>query len=332
MHTNPLMTFYNEGPYLSVPASISISVAGEDSVLVLGKSVPLSLVYGDKHDDDTTLITVFKSLSPEYVKDTTASFVLNKTSKVVNINFDKTWMDEFVQRDAYTNGVVTSQEIKFQMSITDSQQKSTTKIIAFNVTHDSKWDSDGNSDKINDGIRTQILTRAGGDAGTQPEMCYSAKRDGWSTSRFHALCDDKGPLLNILKRSGSDRIFGGYTPVSVSSTCRYQYVNTIGDVKPGEDGSDRAWMFHVKDATPDTLEIAYTKSSVAMYSCSRYFMTWGTGHDFTCQANGCYCNIGYAYRTAADNRPALEWCTGTYRFNANADVFDFYEVYVVNAK
>ena len=27
------------------------------------------------------------------------------------------------------------------------------------------------------------------------QMCYSAKRDGYSSYKFHELCDNKGPLF-----------------------------------------------------------------------------------------------------------------------------------------
>jgi len=315
-----LIQYYNAAPVISTLAMNYVTVAGKTSVLQNDQqTVPFQFEYGDYFDDDEKLEVSFTSLTTNL-----ESFKLDKDTKIGRVAFDKDWMTQFITGDDEDATALAT----FNMSITDSHGGVTTMTINFNMTLRAySWNEDGSSKLLNEGVRTEILTRAGGDGGTQLEMCFSLKRDGWNAERFHSLCDGKGPLLNILKRSGSDRIFGGYTPVSSSATCRYQYINTIGDVQPGEDGSDRAWMFHIKDATPDTLEIAYTKSRTAIYSCGRYFMTWGTGHDFTCQASRCYCNIGSAYRTTTDNRPPQEWCTGTYSFTANENAFDFYEVY-----
>ena len=43
-------------------------------------------------------------------------------------------------------------------------------------------------------------------------LIYQASRDGWASSRFHALCDNKGPSVTVVK-SGNN-IFGGYTEQS----------------------------------------------------------------------------------------------------------------------
>ena len=41
------------------------------------------------------------------------------------------------------------------------------------------------------------------------KLCWRASRDGWSSSRFHSLCDEKGPTVTIVKVG--KYIFGGYT-------------------------------------------------------------------------------------------------------------------------
>ena len=43
-------------------------------------------------------------------------------------------------------------------------------------------------------------------------LIYRASRDGWSSSTFHALCDNKGPTVTVVK--SGDNIFGGYTEQS----------------------------------------------------------------------------------------------------------------------
>ena len=44
------------------------------------------------------------------------------------------------------------------------------------------------------------------------KLCWRASRDGWSSSRFHSLCDEKGPTVTIVKVG--KYIFGGYTSLS----------------------------------------------------------------------------------------------------------------------
>ena len=43
-------------------------------------------------------------------------------------------------------------------------------------------------------------------------LLYRASRDGWVASKFHAICDHRGPTVTVV-RSG-DYIFGGYTEES----------------------------------------------------------------------------------------------------------------------
>ena len=44
------------------------------------------------------------------------------------------------------------------------------------------------------------------------KLCWRASRDGWGSSRFHSLCDEKGPTVTIVKVG--KYIFGGYTSLS----------------------------------------------------------------------------------------------------------------------
>ena len=46
------------------------------------------------------------------------------------------------------------------------------------------------------------------------KLCWRTSRDGWSSSRFHSLCDEKGPTVTIVKVG--KYIFGGYTSLSWS--------------------------------------------------------------------------------------------------------------------
>ncbi|GBC18851.2 BTB/POZ protein [Rhizophagus irregularis DAOM 181602=DAOM 197198] len=42
------------------------------------------------------------------------------------------------------------------------------------------------------------------------ELLYSATRDGFETTKFHELCDDKGPTLIVAKVKDTGRLIGGY--------------------------------------------------------------------------------------------------------------------------
>ena len=44
------------------------------------------------------------------------------------------------------------------------------------------------------------------------KLCWRASRDGWDNSRFHSLCEEKGPTVTIVKVG--KYIFGGYTSLS----------------------------------------------------------------------------------------------------------------------
>ena len=46
------------------------------------------------------------------------------------------------------------------------------------------------------------------------KLCWRVSRDGWDSSRFHSLCDEKGPTITIVKVG--KYIFGGYTSLSWS--------------------------------------------------------------------------------------------------------------------
>ena len=43
-------------------------------------------------------------------------------------------------------------------------------------------------------------------------LFYRASRYGWHSSKFHALCDEKGPTVTVVKNGNN--IFGGYTEMS----------------------------------------------------------------------------------------------------------------------
>jgi hypothetical protein len=45
------------------------------------------------------------------------------------------------------------------------------------------------------------------------QLLFRATRDGFDNSKFHSLCDDKGPLLIIIKTQ-KDLLIGGFCSIS----------------------------------------------------------------------------------------------------------------------
>ncbi len=42
------------------------------------------------------------------------------------------------------------------------------------------------------------------------ELLYRGTRDTFESSKFHSICDDKGPMISLIKCE-NDRVFGGYS-------------------------------------------------------------------------------------------------------------------------
>ena len=51
-------------------------------------------------------------------------------------------------------------------------------------------------------------------------LLFRGSTHGYSASRFHQLCDDKGPTITIIK-SKANRVFGGFTQQSWDSKTRW---------------------------------------------------------------------------------------------------------------
>ena len=48
------------------------------------------------------------------------------------------------------------------------------------------------------------------------ELLYNAKIDGWTASKFHELCDGRGPSVTLLRVSSNNHWIGGFTSKSWS--------------------------------------------------------------------------------------------------------------------
>ncbi|GES89061.1 BTB/POZ protein [Rhizophagus clarus] len=73
-------------------------------------------------------------------------------------------------------------------------------------------------------------------------LLYRASRDGFEATRFHELCDNKGPTIMISKLKENDQLIGGYNPLSWQPYSDYK--NDIG-----------TWQH-----TPDSFLFSFTKN------------------------------------------------------------------------
>jgi len=53
----------------------------------------------------------------------------------------------------------------------------------------------------------------------QVKRIYLASENGWGYEDFHKFCDNKGPILIVMK--AKDRIFGGFSSLGWDSTSGY---------------------------------------------------------------------------------------------------------------
>jgi hypothetical protein len=52
-------------------------------------------------------------------------------------------------------------------------------------------------------------------------LLYSGSTHGWDPSKFHELCDEKGPTITVMK-SKAARVFGGFTMQSWDSKTKWK--------------------------------------------------------------------------------------------------------------
>ena len=53
------------------------------------------------------------------------------------------------------------------------------------------------------------------------KLLYRAKRDGFTGTKFHELCNGKGATLTICKSKNYEHLFGGYADIPWESSNRW---------------------------------------------------------------------------------------------------------------
>jgi hypothetical protein len=84
------------------------------------------------------------------------------------------------------------------------------------------------------------------------KLLYRASRDGWQSTDFHRLCDEKGPTVVIVKVSNG-RLCGGYCSIGWKSSVEWQndnksFVFSLDSLKK-YNGSQQGHKGHVYSHT-----------------------------------------------------------------------------------
>jgi hypothetical protein len=129
-----------------------------------------------------------------------------------------------------------------------------------------------------------------GNMGQKWERCYQKTVDGSTPADFHNNCDNRGPTVTIIELH-NNRIFGGYTDVSWSTTNAYR-------------ASYSAFIFSINNDKKYPLG---GNNENAIYDHASYGPTFGTGHDFyvNTSMNLNYVHFPYSYsRNGVDVVPS----------------------------
>jgi len=95
---------------------------------------------------------------------------------------------------------------------------------------------------------------------TNTQLLYRATRDGFDSSAFHRLCDNKGPTVVIIKTK-DDRIIGGYTTATWEGASHYK-------------NADECFVFNLKPITKFPVD-----KERAIWVSPTYGPTFGYGHE-----------------------------------------------------
>lgn len=150
--------------------------------------------------------------------------------------------------------------------------------------------------------------------------CYEAVHNGWSSSTFHALCNNKGATVVIVKNfhGGHSYIFGGY--------------NHLGWEGSGYKRDTNGFLFSLKNTVnlKPFIMRQYQHPQHCYYANNGYGPTFGGGHDLYIANNAnsnrnSYTNLGHTYRPPAHYKyggSARTVLAGEYNFTpANYEVF-----------
>ena len=123
------------------------------------------------------------------------------------------------------------------------------------------------------------------------KLLYRATEQGFTTAKFHELCDNKGKTLVIIK-SSNDRIFGGYTD---------QNWHTSGNYSRGNKNSF-VWYFNTNQ---ELIKLKCNKAEYEIYNSSNYGPCWGSASAITIENNFDTSNSSYSSCTSSSDYDRL---------------------------
>jgi len=148
------------------------------------------------------------------------------------------------------------------------------------------------------------------------KLIYKATKDGFDANVFRSLCANKGPTITVIK-SSTGYIFGGYTPISWSTSGSYAYDN-------------KSFLFSFKNASGNqSVKIEnngpHHSNQYSIYNGSGYGPTFGGGHDlYICSGsnstNSSYTNLGHSYSLTGFTYSSTQiqsYLAGSYNFTTS---------------
>jgi hypothetical protein len=105
-------------------------------------------------------------------------------------------------------------------------------------------------------------------------LLYRASRDGFKISKFHSLCDKKGPTIFIAQLKETGKLIGGYNPFSLEP-----YNSLSGD---NFKSTNKSFLFSFvsKNVTTSSLARVTNESNAICYNLNKG-PTFGGGNDLT---------------------------------------------------
>ncbi|GBB90651.1 hypothetical protein RclHR1_17690005 [Rhizophagus clarus] len=105
-------------------------------------------------------------------------------------------------------------------------------------------------------------------------LLYRASRDGFKTSKFHSLCDKKGPTIFIAQLKETGKLIGGYNPFSLEP-----YNSLSGD---NFKSTNKSFLFSFvsKNVTTFNIVRVTNESNAICYNLNKG-PTFGGGNDLT---------------------------------------------------
>ncbi|CAG8592841.1 18884_t:CDS:2 [Acaulospora morrowiae] len=111
------------------------------------------------------------------------------------------------------------------------------------------------------------------------KLLYRASQDGNNTNIFRQRCNNQGATIVVGKIQNSERLTGGYNPLSWNGNNQYKY-------------STESFIFSIDNCNnPNNYNLGRltgANDNSAIYDHNSYGPTFGRGNDLRCQFNNCW--------------------------------------------